>query len=155
MISVKSLRNIIRASIQPLGIWSPSAEELLLLTAAHESRLGSTLVQYGNGPALGIYQIEPTTLYDNYLNYIDYRYELSQQIADVCGVSGSSFQHLQYNPIYGTIHARIKYYRDPEALPDASDTWGLANYAKRVFNSQKGAATPQNYYEAYHKLVLT
>jgi len=155
MISTSSLRNIIKASIQPLGLWSPSAEELLLLTAAHESRMGDTLVQYGSGPALGLYQIEPSTLYDNYLNYIDYRHELSKQITDVCGVSGPNLQHLQYSPIYSTIHARIKYYRDPQALPDANDIWGLANYAKRVFNSQKGAATPQNYYEAYHKLVLT
>jgi hypothetical protein len=123
------------------------------MTAAHESRMGDTLVQYGSGIALGVYQIEPETLYDNYINYLEYRSDLSQLIIDVTGVSGTSLQHLQYNPIYGTIHARLKYYRDPQALPNANDIWGLAEYAKRVFNSEKGAATPQKYYDAYHELI--
>ena len=138
-------------------MWSQESEELLLLTAAHESRLGDVLVQYGNGIALGIFQIEPDTLYDNYTNYLNYpeQRELKQKIAEVSGVEGPQLEHLKYNYIYGTIHARLKYYRDPKPIPPAHDTWALAEYAKRVFNSEAGAATPELYFNAYRELVFS
>lgn len=153
MISHKSLRNIIRISTQPLDMWSPASEELLLMTAAHESRNGTYTKQVG-GPALGLYQMEPDTLLDNYVSYLDYRKELKEKIVSVAGVSWYDLSQLQYNPIYATIHARIKYYRDSRPLPPAHDSWSLACYAKDVFNSHKGAATPEKYFNAYRDLVL-
>src|SRR6266478_1286657 len=56
---------IVRPSLAFLGtaLATRFAEDLLLATCAQESRLGEYLHQE-NGPALGIYQIEPASLHD-------------------------------------------------------------------------------------------
>jgi hypothetical protein len=45
---------VIRPTLQRLGLWSLAAENLLLGTAAQESKLGYYLHQL-EGPALGLY----------------------------------------------------------------------------------------------------
>ena len=153
MISPESLRNIIRISLKPLDWWSPSAEELLLMTAAHESRLGQYTKQI-KGPALGLYQMEPDTLKCNYKNWINYRSKEAKLIHEISGVRGPDRGQLQFNPIYSTIHARLKYLRAPGALPPPSDVWALAEYSKDFFNTRLGDATPDDYFQAYKELVL-
>jgi hypothetical protein len=49
---------------------------LLLGTALTESGDMHYLHQLGNGPALGVYQMEPTTHEDIYDNYLKYKKEL-------------------------------------------------------------------------------
>ncbi len=153
MFSPDHLRDIIRLSIMPLGWWSQEAEELLLMTAAHESHLGKYTKQI-KGPALGLYQMEPDTLTGSYKNYINYRAELQIKIHQISGVRRADRGQLQFNPIYSTIMARLKYYRAPGALPPASDIWSLAEYAKDHYNSYKGKATPEDYHGAYRRLVV-
>lgn len=155
MFSPDHLRDIIRLSIMPLGWWSQEAEELLLMTAAHESGLGRWTTQI-EGSALGLYQMEPETLhcgYDNYLNYPG-RKNIFKKIVQVSGVRGPDLGQLQYNPIYSTIMARLKYYRAPGLLPASSDVWALAEYAKDHYNTHLGKATPEDYHDAYRRLVL-
>ena len=43
--------------------------------------------------------------------------------------------------------------RIPEALPDESDLEGLAKYAKTYWNTWRGKATWQDYFEAYMECV--
>lgn len=50
---------IIKPSLTHIGLWSPAAEQLVLATAMAESNL--RYLQQINGPALGLYQIEPIT----------------------------------------------------------------------------------------------
>jgi hypothetical protein len=152
VISPEHLRNIIRLSLDPFGWWSQEAEELLLMTAAHESQLGKYNEQIV-GPALGLYQIEPETLRDNYLSWLCFRKPILEKITAVSGVPPLvSVLSLQYNPIYATIHARIKYLRAPGKIP--SDVWLMAEYAKDNFNTSRGKATPDDYYMAYRNLVV-
>lgn len=155
MLSVEALKNIIRISLTPLGLWSASAEELLLMTCAHESIRGRYNKQL-NGPALGIYQMEPDTLFDIYNTFLNYskQKELLMKISAVTGVLDAQELALQYNPLYATVMARLKYWRCPDALPEASDQWGLAEYAKDVYNTAAGSATPEKYYHAYRNLIL-
>lgn len=155
MISPEYLRDIVRVSITPLGWWSQEAEELLLMTAAHESGLGRYTRQI-KGPALGLYMMEPGTLHDSYDNYLNYpgRTNLLQKIVKISGVQGPDLGQLQHNPIYATIMARLKYYRAPGALPPAADHWSLAEYAKKHYNSELGAARVADYFNAYRLLVL-
>jgi len=156
MIDPQYLRDIVRISLVPLKLWSQDAEELLLMTAAHESHMGKYTRQI-KGPALGIYQMEPGTLNDNYKNYLNYpaQKKIRDKILNVSGVNGADRGHLQFNPIYSTIHARIKYRRSPAPLPNASDPWALAEYAKDIFNTRRGKATPADYYNAYREFVLS
>ena len=147
------LRSIIQISIKPLDLWSQEAEELLLMTAAHESRMGTYTKQI-NGPAVSIYQIEPTTHTGTWHNYLHFRPNLVDKIEAVCGASEPSIGQLRYNLIYSTIIARIKYRRSPGSLPASSNVWGMARYAKRFFNSPKGKATALDYYSSYMDLVI-
>jgi len=55
------LREMIQFVLKNYDLYSRDAEELLMLTAACESNLGHYFKQLGNGPALGIFQVEPAT----------------------------------------------------------------------------------------------
>lgn len=123
------------------------------MTAAHESGLGHYTRQI-KGPALGLYQMEPATMIGAYKNWISYRPDVARKIIETSGVNGRDRGQLQFNPIYSTIMARIKYRRAPGALPPASDTWALAEYAKDHYNTLLGKATPEKYYDAYRRFVL-
>jgi len=125
---------------------SRAAVNLLMMTAAHESRLGSYLAQLG-GPALGIYQIEPATDLDIHLNFLGYNKRLADKVAMYRPSPEQDFG-------YATAIARVHYYRDSEALPKHDDLIGLANYCKRVWNTEAGKASARDYYSAYQELVL-
>jgi len=49
------------------------------------------------------------------------------------------------------IFARIYLWRISEAIPDAADVDGLAEYAKTYWNTEAGKATPKLYADAYKK----
>lgn len=151
MISVDSLRNIIRISLSA-PFYSPQAEELLLMICAHESNMGRHTRQIGGGPARGICQVEILTMVDNYDNFITPRKRLAKQIEAVTGVSGPSVGHLEYNPLYNCFHARLKLWRSPGKLPNTIPE--MAHYAKQYYNTPGGAATVKDYIDAYNRHVL-
>ena len=64
----QDLNNRVLSSI---GLYSVEAVYLLLGTCAVESNFGTYLKQK-NGPALGVFQIEPSTLIDIWENYLYY-----------------------------------------------------------------------------------
>ena len=131
--------------LDPLIPFSNAAVKLLEMTAAHESHMGTYLAQIG-GPALGIYQMEPETEVDIEVNYLQYREYLDEKVVQ----TGSD---LSTDLAYATAMARVHYYRDKEALPDSDDLIGLANYCKRVWNTEEGKATARQYYAAFKKYV--
>ena len=61
---------VIRPALTKINLWSRSAEELVLGTAIVESGL-TYLKQRGEGPALGLWQIEPATHEDLYTNFLN------------------------------------------------------------------------------------
>jgi hypothetical protein len=71
---------VLRPTLERIGLHSNSAEILLLGTALTESGDMHYLRQLGNGPALGVYQMEPTTHEDIYDNYLKYKKELRREI---------------------------------------------------------------------------
>ncbi len=136
--------------MSPLIPYSEAAVELLMMTAAHESKLGTYIKQVG-GPALGIYQMEPITEQDIQDNYLKYRSELDDMVLQfMCG--DIPLSPLVGNMYYATAMARVHYCRDSEALPDVTDLIGLSRYAKRVWNTDKGKASSLDYKGAYMKL---
>lgn len=150
---------VVRPTLQYLDTeikYSEEAEDLLILTAAHESNMGEYLKQI-NGPALGVYQMEPATLIDIWDNYLDHRQELASTVEVLCeGLHYWEPEGLITNLMYATAMARIHYYRVPEALPkkqeyDTEDSyvWALAEYAKEHWNTHLGRATVTDYYRAY------
>ena len=57
---------IIRPALEAIGLWSQTAENLVLGTAIHESGNFKYIKQVGGGTALSFYQIEPVTADDIY-----------------------------------------------------------------------------------------
>ena len=122
------------------------------MIASHESQMGRWLRQIGGGPARGVFQIEPETMHDNYVNFIDLHPSLAAEIRAVTGCDMPSLDQLQFNPLYGAIHARLKLDRSPGAIP--SEHQLMAEYLKQYYNSPDGAATPGDYLSAYQKFVV-
>lgn len=155
MINVKQLEELIIVPtlqyLDPEIPFSDAAVELLKMTAAHESHLGSYIAQV-NGPALGIYQMEPATEDDIWTNFLEYRHGLSDKIDTLCSdLVYPPSKELASNLVFATAMARVHYYRDKYPLPDAMDIEGLAQYAKRVYNTVEGKAEWRDYYNAYNR----
>jgi hypothetical protein len=61
MLNVASIRTqVIYPALNKMGMWSEAAGELVLGTAIVESN-HTYLKQHGDGPALGLWQVEPAT----------------------------------------------------------------------------------------------
>jgi hypothetical protein len=127
--------------------YSESAVDLLMMTAAHESKGGTFLRQVGmegEEGAFGVYQMEIATHDDIYENYLDYDCYLRSLVLASTSLG-------------------VSYYRVPEALPfpppmdqcidmqhrDSLYLWDLAKYAKKYYNTEAGKATPEKYYQDY------
>lgn len=137
------LARLIRDALRPTPMLSESAVHLLLGTAAVESHMGTYLYQLPTGPALGIYQIEPTTYY-----WLRGRYGRKYDFFD------ASEERLVYDLRLSTLVARLRYWVDPEPLPYAYDIDALAHYWKRVYNTRLGKGNPSKFVERYRTLVL-
>jgi hypothetical protein len=144
------LRALIRDVLTQVGLYSNSAEELLMLTAAVESKLGYYIRQVG-GPAKGIFQMEPNTEEDIWENYLAYKGELSYKITSK--FMTNNLAELEWNLAYQIIMARIHYLRVPEPLPHPLDKVGLATYWKKYYNTSAGKGTVAKAIDAYEEYV--
>jgi len=160
MIQEQDLRElVIQPTLEHIGLYSEAAENLLIGTIKQESAGGRYLKQI-NGPALGIYQIEPATHQDIYENFLVYKEGLGDKIVELLPAfiteapenSGQKYateQQLITNLSYATAIARIVYYRRPEALPYSDDIEGLAAYWKQHYNTPLGAGTEEEFIHNY------
>lgn len=144
----ESLRQLIRATLMPLGLYSEDAEELLMATCAQESRLGFYRHQV-NGPALGIFQMEPEDHDDIWKNYLAYHPALGSALSRIANQLAPAASDLQFNDPYAIAMCRIHYERAPGALPAAADLTGLWNYYKQHYNTPQGAATYEQFVNNY------
>ena len=150
----KQLREyIIRPGLTSCGIYSESAEELLILTCAQESRLGHYIKQI-KGPAMGIFQMEPFT-YNAILDYLKLRQsDLLKKILQICYYSAPPPPtSLIHNLKYAAIMCRVHYMRFSEPLPEPENILGLAQYWKKYYNSEHGKGTVEEAVLNYRNLV--
>lgn len=122
------------------------AIEILMLTAAQETHLGTYLFQV-RGPAKGVFQIEPRTEKDIYKNFLKYKPKLKHRVKKF-RTKNKKFD-LELNLPYQIIMARLFYYRFSEPFPDESDIKGLAEYYKHYYNTKYGSATVAEAVENY------
>ncbi|HDY8008049.1 TPA: hypothetical protein ACGUOU_000641 [Vibrio vulnificus] len=152
---------VVRPELKRLGLWSEAAEQLVIGTIFTESR-GKYLKQHGNGPALGIIQMEPATHDDIWLNYLQYKGDLSQKIAQAASyvdyVPNSKVpvkaSELIANLRYAVAMCRVHYLRVPEALPPAGDIPALARYWKKHYNTHLGAGTVSDFVDKFPKGII-
>ena len=67
---------VVRPTLKKLGLYSLAAERLIVGTIYQESH-AKYLKQLGNGPALGVIQMEPATYGDIWDNYLAYKRTLA------------------------------------------------------------------------------
>lgn len=138
------LETVIRPVLLEMGMYSPAAAKLLVLTACHES-MGFRFRRQEKGPALSFFQIEPDTLADLYDNYLHFRPSRQLMLDAYLPQDMRRLVALETLDNYACAAARLIYARVPEPLPDVADTAALAAYAKRFWNTRMGAATAEKY----------
>ncbi|MGE0675126.1 MAG: hypothetical protein AB7O64_18950 [Methylibium sp.] len=141
---------LIRPTLQKLGFWSAAAEELLLGTALAESQL-KWRRQHGNGPARGLFQMEPATHDDIWNNYLKYgsRQQIAAAVRMFCAGAAPAAPLLENNDAYACAMARVHYLRQPGALPAAGDRQGQAGYWKKYYNTAAGGGSVGHYLESW------
>lgn len=136
---------IVRPALHELNMWSESAEELLMLTAAIESELGTYLRQVGSGGgysvARGIFQMEPQTF--EWLKNIPVFNNLLHGTAD----------DMIYDLKLATKAARLRYKVVPTNLPAHDDLKGLASYWKKWYNASPNGGSVDEAIKKYKKYV--
>lgn len=153
MFDRSQFRDLVDEVVLALGLHSAAAVNLLLGTAAQESRFGTYLRQIGQGPALGVFQMEPATERDIWENFLRYKPGLAQKIKEATGASGPG-QHLRWNLAYQIAMARVHYLRQPGTLPADNDIAGLAAYWKQHYNTPLGKGTVEEFAANYRRYVL-
>lgn len=148
----KQLRDLIKRVLVALDLHSESAENLLIGTAAQESALGEYIRQLGNGPALGIFQMEPATFKDIVQNYLQYKPELAKLIMSVSGVNALRSEYLEYNLALSIAMCRVHYLRVSVTIPDNLTGW--AKYWKEYYNTRLGKGTEDEFIRNFKKHVL-
>jgi hypothetical protein len=157
------------------GAFSDDVVELLMGTAAIESKLGHFLQQIGGGPALGPFQVEPDTEVDNWNNYLRFKpvearfvrsFMSARAAADVFDGdkvriplyhTPAMKQELATNLPYNMLMARIKYLRAPKALPKATDHIGMGNYWELYYQGDPSRTIGESaaeFAEAYREHCL-
>ena len=136
------------------------AVDLLMMTAAHESHLGTYLHQNG-GPAVGAFQMEPTT-HEDHWEYITPRDWLYNAFCSMNLECDTRPQTMEYNLKYAIVMCRVHYFRKPEALPrklsfiphdhshlEPTYLEEISFYAKEYYNTHLGKATADAYLKDY------
>lgn len=155
---VKDMRQLIKETLQPVGLYSENAEELLILTCAAES-LGGYYLYQQQGPARGFFQMEPATEKDILINYVRYKQPLRAALGEyIYFNNGGDVEYKVKNPLvtslaYQILMARIHYLRKPGAIPEKEDITGLAEYWKTHYNTHLGKGTVQGAIKKYKDYV--
>lgn len=149
---------IVRPTCKELGLWSWAAEALLLITWAQES-LGGQLVKQGyktlydgRGVALGVYQMEPATHDDIWINFLRYHPVWRSKIANPLAFHPPATR-LIGDLVYATQMARLHYYRVKEALPPADNLDLLAVYWDEHYNKNPDKGFPSEALANYKRYV--
>lgn len=153
------LKHVVRPTLEHLAVVEPglgglASEQLMLGTAIAESGL-SALEQMGGGPALSMFQIEPSTFEDIYYRYLQKTGKETLQIA-IKELQVSAFgplAQLAGNRFFACGIARLKYWPVPEPLPNLDDIEGMGDYYKKWYNTTEGAGDAARWADLYRRYV--
>lgn len=145
----RQLRQLMIHVLTEMGLFSDSAVELLMGTAAQESNL-RYIQQKGGGPALGLFQMEPNTEKDIWHNFLIYRYPLRTKIKHITDRDKPG-PYLEWDIAYQIVMARVHYMRVPEQLPPAYNIAAIAEYWKKYYNTSLGDGEISDFIINYNK----
>jgi hypothetical protein len=151
-----------------------AAEELVLGTCIQESHL--TYLKQIKGPALGVAQIEPATLFDLHKRYMFDRKELWIDFWNILGHTEAESEHEKTTDVetfyvthllndnmllsrcvsdlaFQVMTCRVKYLSIPEKLPEAGDLEGQAKYWSKYYNTHNDPKKEAQYMANYRKFA--
>lgn len=137
--------------------YSLAAENLLLGTAAQESKMGRWIDQLapGPGPAYGLWQMEAATYSDHWRTFLQYRFDLQNKISKLVIPAEVVLDAAEMagNLYLAAAMCRVHYRRRREQLPHASDVAGMGYYWKTYYNTHLGQGTIEEFVKSYIELV--
>ena len=125
------------------GLHSETAVNLLLGTAAQESRFGTFLRQLKGGPALGVFQMEPKTFW-----WLHGRYKKKYPL-----IADRLFAELEWDLSLAIVMARLRYRVVRAKLPRCNSIKDMAVYWKKFYNTVRGKGTVDEFMANYKKYV--
>lgn len=127
---------------------SDSIVKMIAETACIESNCGEYIQQI-NGPACGIFQIEPRTAKDLIQNYIGNRPKLFDKYMRLVNGYISLEDNLCTNLMFSIFMCRCFYLRIKEPIPHTVEE--RAKYWKKYYNTELGKGTVEKYIKAVDK----
>ena len=143
----ESIKKIIKWTLRYMDLNSEDARSLIYKTGKAESGY-KTLQQYGGGPALGFFQMEPNTAMDIWNNYVMYRPKYRDKLFSLGFDDGTLKFCLLSNIGLQAALCRLHYRRVPSVLPKADNLEAQAKYWKTYYNSKLGKGTIKHFMEA-------
>lgn len=141
--NLEQLKNyVVIPVLKKIDLYSPEAVSMLLGTIATESLSGNYIKQL-NGPACGIYQMEPATATDILNNFLSYCPELSLKVRDLYISRLSLEENLTMNLAWATAMCRVHYFRVKSPIPKKFED--RAVYWKTYYNTSKGKGSINDY----------
>ena len=124
---------VLEPTLKEIEMYSIEAMLLMYATAYTESRL--THLKQLNGPALGIFQVEPKTYLD-VKRYLETRPDIETKVLAALEYDSipNSSMHLISNLKLSTIIARIKYWMHPSSIPERHENAEMYSYYKHLYN---------------------
>ncbi len=146
---------VIRPTLKeiPHGYSEPALLAITMIIA-HESKRGEYIHQLGNGPALGVIQMEPST-HESTWTYGDSIWGNAFKLGIIASESPTRppVERLLYDLRYNVFMARQRLFMKPELLPNLADEFAqidaMSKYLKKHWNSVKGAASDTSYADDY------
>lgn len=141
-IDVRQLKYLVVApSLAALGLNEPAAINLVTGTALAETR-AVYLRQLNDGPALGLWQMEPSTHDDCWANFLNFpaQRRFLTVLRGMLSPDLPKAAQLVTNLRYAAAMTRIRFYRVAENLPLADNAAAQSAYHKKYYNSCLGSA---------------
>tara|TARA_R100001129_G_scaffold148098_2_gene109656 strand:+ start:40 stop:489 length:450 start_codon:yes stop_codon:yes gene_type:complete len=143
---IKDIKDIIDWTLKQMDMYSEDAADLIFRTGMVETGY-KAIKQYGGGPALGFFQVEPETIRDTIENYASYRPKVQKGLI-MLGFDNKDMEiRVMSNIALQVAFCRLKYRRDKNPLPKAGDLAAQARYWKRVYNTMEGKGTTEHFME--------
>ena len=116
--------------------------------ACVESNCGDYIKQI-NGPACGIFQIEPNTAKDILNNFLAFRTQYKNKVMLTYINSMSLEENLMYNLAFSVAMCRVFFLRISESIPSTVEK--RAEYWKKYYNTVYGKGTVEDYIRKVEK----
>jgi len=134
-------------SLEMDALW---ARSLLLTIGIVESEF-EALEQYGGGPALGFFQMEPRTHDDNWASWLAFRPHRVNALLNATGVQRPDSIQMVRNLPYAVAMARIWLWRRRFVVPRYDDSAALARIWKNEYNTERGAGRKEKFIRKFQK----